>query len=245
MNRHFLHWRARLTWAALFLVPVLALAQNPIGSTGAVEVISDRRTTATDGSASIVQKPWRLRLDFSWVNPSGNFNSTYAGWETVGVSFDTGFGAGLRGEYQFSRQLGVELGVLAAGSVDVAAGIFGGTIGSDVGVSGFVPVTLGLNVHLTPNRKVDLYAGPLLTLVRYNSVDVWTAIGVAGTTESIETDTGWGASLGLDVPLGRHGWMVQANLRYIDTDMKDTGGIISFNSKFDPVIFSVGVGYRF
>lgn len=97
----------------------------------------------------------------------------------------------------------------------------------------------------TPDSPIDLYVGPQLALVRYSNVDMWAGFGAAGASVSVEDDVSWGAILGLDVPLGTRGWMVHANVRYLDTDMKDSGGVSSFNGKFDPVIFSVGVGYRF
>jgi outer membrane protein W len=186
-----------------------------------------------------------LVLDFSWIDPSGSGISTNTGGPTVGANFDTGVGAGVRAEYLFSNRFGVEIGVLGTVNVDVSVGSPGGTFGSNVAVSSFTPITLGLNIHLTPDRPVDLYAGPLLALSNYGSIDVSTGTGAANTSVSIDQDVGYGAILGLDVPLGDHGWLVQANLRYIATEMKDSGGAISFSGEFNPVIFSVGLGYRF
>ncbi len=188
---------------------------------------------------------WKLRVDLSWVDPSGDFVTTNVGGGTIGTSFDTGFGGGLRGEYQFSRRLGVDLGVLSAGSVDITSGISAGTFASGLEVSSFTPLTVGLNVHLTPDRPLDFYVGPLMALVSYSDVEIRTTIGTAGTSESVDNDVGWGAIAGLDVPLGERGWLIQANLRFIQTDMKDSGGMISINNQFDPVIVSVGFGYRF
>jgi len=188
---------------------------------------------------------WLLRLDLSWVDPSGDFVTADVGGTTASAGFDTGFGGGVRGEYQFSDRYGVEIGVLGAGSVDVASGIFGGTVGSAVQVSSFALFTVGLNVHLTQDAPIDLYVGPLLALVSYDSVDVRTTIGTATTSVSVDNDVGLGAILGLDVPIGERGWLIQTNLRYVDTDIENSGGIILINSEFDPLIFSVGFGYRF
>lgn len=200
-------------------------------------------TQATQAADS--EPTWTIRLDLSWVDPSGDFVTTSVSGATVGTSFDTGFGGGLRGEYQFSPRLGVELGVLSASSVDITSGVFGGTIASGLEVSSFTPFTVGLNVHLTPDRPFDLYVGPLLAFVSYSDMDIRATIGTGSTSESVDNDVGWGAIIGLDVPLGKGGWLIQANFRYIETDMKGSGGAISINSQFDPVIFSVGFGYRF
>jgi outer membrane protein W len=214
------------------LVPVLAHASGPAAP-------------ASTETAAAAASWWQLVLDFSWIDPSGSRISTNAGGQVSGTNFDSGVGAGIRAEYHFSNRFGVEIGVLGTVNVDVSVGSPGGTFGSNVAVSSFTPVTLGFNVHLTPDRPVDLYVGPLLALSNYGKVDVSTGMGTATTTVSIDNDVGYGAILGLDLPLGDHGWLVQANLRYIVTEMKDSGGAISFSGDFNPVIFSVGLGYRF
>ena len=233
MNGRIFNWPTIWLWAALLLAPALAMAQGP--TDGAV----------TAGPAPEVEDPWRLRFDLSWVNPSGSSVFVNTGGSALGIDFNTGFGAGLRAEYLFSPRYGVEFGLLGAGNVDIASGVFGGAAASDLDVSGFAPLTVGLNVHLTPDSPVDVYLGPLLALVNYSSVDVRSIFGVAVTGVSIDNDVGWGAIAGFDVPVGKGGWLLHANLRYIDTDMKDSGGLVSFDSEFDPVIFSLGFGYRF
>lgn len=186
---------------------------------------------------------WMLRVDLSFVNPSGDFVSTGIGDGTIGTEINTAFGAGLRGEYQFSPRLGFELGVLGAGSPGVKTGIFDGTIGNEVRLNSFTQFAVGLNVHLTPDQPVDLYLGPQLALLRYGDEAVRATIGGVGTSVSVDNDVGWGAIIGLDVPLGKRGWMIQTNLRYIETQM--SGSEDFFKSNFDPLVFSVGFGFRF
>jgi len=184
---------------------------------------------------------WRVGLEFAWVNPSGDFSTTTVSDNTARVIWDNGYGAGVRGEYQFESRFGVELSALGAGSVEISAG----TAGSYVRVSSVAPVMMGFNFHLTPDRPVDFYVGPMLGLVRYSDVEFSAGFGTASTTVSVEDDFAWGAIAGLEIPLGSRGWRLQGNLRYIDTDIKNSGGPISIDSEFDPFIVSVGVGYRF
>ncbi len=191
------------------------------------------------------QPGWRLHLDLAVVNASGDFVAVDVGGAGVDVDFDSAVGAGLRGEYRFSELLGVEIGVLGAGSVDVKAGVFDGGVGTAVGVNSFSPVSLGLNFHLTADSPVDVYAGPLLAIVNYGDVDVETGIGGATTSVSVDSDVGWGAIVGLDVPIGSRGWTLQTNVRFIETSLKGSHDDLSFDSNFDPFIFSLGVGYRF
>jgi outer membrane protein W len=230
--RQFSSWRTRHFWVAFVLLPIPTHASGPTAP-----ALAD--TTAAAASR------WQLVLDFSWIDPSGAGISTNASGPIVGTNFDTGVGAGVRAEYNFSARFGVEFGILGTVNLDVSIGTPGPAFGRNIRVSSFAPVTLGLNVHLTPDRSVDLYAGPLLALSNYGNVDVSTGMGAASTSVSIDRDVGYGAILGLDVPLGDHGWLVQANLRYIATEIKSSGGVSSFSREFNPVIFSVGLGYRF
>jgi len=217
-THHRSHWRLEMTVAALLLA-----------------------VTTT----SVAQESWRLRVDFSWLNPSGSIVSTDYADKTAGVDFETGAGAGIRGEYQYSNRFGVELGVLGAGRLKAGFEIPGVADSKGVELGGFTALTLGLNFHLTPGHRIDLYAGPQLVLSRFSGVERLASIGHGGATTSTDDDLGWGVIFGLDLPLGGHGWLIQTNLRYIDTDLKSSGSDISFNKSFDPVIFSVGFGYRF
>lgn len=200
----------------------------------AVAIAGSARAAADDNS-------WRVGLEFAWVNPSGDFSTTDVSGTTVRASWDTGYGMGVRGEYQFDSRFGVELSALGAGSVDLSAG----TAGSYVRVSSVAPLMVGFNFHLTPDQHVDFYVGPMLGLVRYSDVEFSAGFARVSTTVSVEDDFAWGATAGLEIPLGSRGWRLQGNLRYIDTSMKDSGGAISIDSEFDPLIVSVGVGYRF
>ncbi len=203
-------------------------------------------TTAVQTTRAADDDPaWTVRFDVAWADPSGDFEATATGAGTLETSFDSGFGAGLRGEYQFSPRFGLDLGVLSVGSVDISAGVVGGTTGSNLEVSSFTPVTVGLNVHLTPDRPLDLYVGPVLAWVSYSGLDIRTAIATAGSSVSVDDDVGFGAIIGLDVPLGEWGWLIQANLRFIATDISNSGVAVTIDSKFDPLIVSVGFGYRF
>lgn len=210
-------------WLALWIVALAAVA------------ISAPAWAAEDDAT------WRVGLELAWVDPSGDFSTTTVTGNTVTASYDAGFGVGMRGEYKFARQYGVELSALGAGSVELSAG----TAGSYVKASTAAPVMVGFNFHLTPDRPVDFYVGPMLGLVRYSDVEYRASVGAMSTTVSVDDDFAWGAIAGLEVPIGDRRWRMQGSLRYIDTDIRDSGGPISIDSEFDPLIFSVGFGYRF
>ena len=104
---------------------------------------------------------------------------------------------------------------------------------------------VGFNFHLTPDRPADFYVGPMIGVVRYGYVEYRAGFGTVSTTISVEDDFAWGAIAGLEIPIGSRGWRVQGNLRYIETDIRASEGPISIDNEFDPLIFSVGFGYRF
>ncbi len=94
---------------------------------------------------------------------------------------------------------------------------------------------------------VDVYVGPLLAYVFYSSFDL-VVDPMVPHREGFKTDDdiGVGISAGLDVLLGEGGWSLNAAFKYLDTTLVATapdGGI--GRTDIDPMIFSVGVGYRF
>lgn len=187
---------------------------------------------------------WKIRVDLAFLDPGGDALIVDVGDETIATSLDSGGGVGVAAEYRFSRRLGVEFGVLAAASVDLSSGIFGPVFDNTVEIASFTPVTVGLDVHLTPGKAVDLYLGPQLSWVGYSGVNVSTGLGGTNSSLDLDSDVGPGAIVGVDVPIGQKGWLFQANFRMIDTNMK-RGGTSPLDVEFDPRIFSLGFGYRF
>jgi outer membrane protein W len=186
---------------------------------------------------------WRLRFSLSFVEPMGHSVSSST-WHSA-QSFDTGVGAGLQAEYRISPRLGIEIGAMGASGLSLSGGVSHGHAGGGISLTGFAPLSLGLNVHLTPGNTVDLYAGPSVALVAYGTNRAWWESWSGGVASSPKDDWAWGLVAGLDVPLGKRGWLFNANLRYLDTSIEQSRGDFYFNGTFDPVIFSLGFGYAF
>ncbi len=203
-------------------------------------VVTVESTWAADAATA-----WRLGFELAWVHPSGDFAATAVSGNRFRASYDSGFGGGVHAEYRFSHRYGVELSVLSFGSMEVSSASFGNTAGSSINGSEFTPLMVGLNVHLTRDRSFDVYAGPMLVLVRYSDLDLRAGIGSTGSSVSVDTDVTWGAIVGIEVPLRNTGWLLGASLRFIDTDIGHSGDQFSIDSDFDPLILSVGFGYRF
>lgn len=188
---------------------------------------------------------WRLRFNLAWVNPTGNSISTSVGHSGIDFDIGAGVGAGFQAEYRVSPRLGVELGILGAAEFDVSNRIYHDHIHDGVSVTGFAPLSLGFNIHMTPEHSFDLYAGPQLALVNYGSEPAWWDLSSRGNDISIESDWAWGLTAGIDIPLGKRGWLFNANLRYLESGIKQSQGDNFADGEFNPAIFSIGIGYAF
>ena len=213
--------RIQTTAIALFAL-ILALAAPPALADG-------------DGN-------WQLRIVGAWVDPDFDFTDEDDG---VRAHADSDIGLGLSFEYRFKRHLGLEAGVIFAES-DVNVRIRGPFI-TPITVTdslGFRPVTLGLNFHLTPERRNDFYVGPLLAWVNYD--DLHLVLDDQRADFAIDDDFAWGFHLGADFRLGDSPWSIGATLKYLDTSLEVTGEDGSSEKLgFDLFMVSLGVGYRF
>lgn len=207
---------------------------------------------AAPRAANAGDRKWQLRVAGLSVDSGRPYVDVSPG-DGVSIGTNLGVGIGVDLEYRLSRRLGVDFGVLSA-----ATG-FGTSLNIDwTGVilrSGITmtPVTAGLNVHLTPDSRFDLYAGPMVAYVMYSgfSLDIGSLFEAGYRSES---DFGFGANLGVDLKLGKGRWSLNANIRHLATTLevrpsgsRYTKGIVAgtATTSLDPTIFSLGVGFRF
>lgn len=160
------------------------------------------------------------------------------------LSLDDGSGVGLALEYRATRRLGIEAlaifadldGELRLHRIDPPGPdeVVTRDVSSDL-------LGLGLNVHLTPGRRIDLYVGPLAAFVRYG--DVRATVGGATFGVDFDDETAFGATLGADVALGDTGrWALTAALRRLwsTASLDDT----NLEIDVDPLLASLGLAYR-
>ena len=188
---------------------------------------------------------WRLGFDLAFVDPTGDNVTVGVNGDRVDIAFDSQAGVGIRLEYQFARSLAAEIGFVGTAGIDVAIGDLGNTTGVSTRVSSFTPVTAGVNYHFTPDSRVNLYAGPFLAIVRYGDIEVEVGTGGVAARVSVDSDLGWGAIAGLEVPVGSGHWSLQSNVRYVHTRMSGTSDGDRFDGNFNPFVLSIGFGYRF
>ena len=189
--------------------------------------------------------PWQLRISGLSMNPTGDTVVVPDTGERIPFNAGNGYGFGIDLEYRASRRLGIDFGILTATPViDVLIDEVG--VISASAQPRITPIYAGLNVHLTPDSQVDLYFGPMLAYVIYSSFDL--VVDPWFLTEGFVTqnDFGIGVNLGLDLRLGDAGWLFTAAFKFLDTTLVASPPDESIGrTDIDPMILSIGVGYRF
>jgi len=190
---------------------------------------------------------WRIRFYAASID----FDNTngYGHGSRPGYDIDVGFGLGFNAEYRFSRRLGLDVGILGGAAVDVAWNSYEADdwVWASYDALSFTPLSVGLDVHLTPGKNVDLYVCPMLAWVHYGGLVVHSGTDWTATTVDFDQDLGIGVGLGLGVPLSdRERWFFNANLTYLESGLESDSVIGSrMAGDHDATILGLGLGYRF
>lgn len=203
------------------------------------------------GASAESDRGWQIRFYAAAID----MNDDPTGPNRAGGSsfdLDVGGGLGFNAEYRFSPRLGLDLGILSGAGVDVETGA------TRAGNWGFVnhesvtftPLTAGLDIHLIPDARVDVYVCPLVALVQYGGLAVRSGPTGVRTEWDFDEEFAFGAGLGIGVPFGRNErrqrWSFQANLTYLESSLNGSNGDASrITSDYDSTIFGLGFGYRF
>lgn len=136
--------------------------------------------------------------------------------------------------YFFTKNIAAELILTVPQKHDVRAS----TLGGKIGTLKHLPPSLLLQYHFdAPGFKP--YVGAGLNYTRFSSVNLPAGVGI--------DKNSWGAALqvGVDVPLSKNLYLnVDVKKVYIQTDVF-AGGAKAGTFKVDPVLFGIGLGYRF
>jgi outer membrane protein W len=166
--------------------------------------------------------------------------------------YDNGFGFGVSVERLFTDRIGVEARGLFARLKDEFE-IGGNGIGiAESGRRNYWDFSLGLDVHLTPNRKFDWYAGPF---VGYSTVGGRTSLVVDRSLEfDPDGEVTWGVQTGFDWPFGHSRWSLHSGARYtryrpdVTIRYTDPAGAVHEQEKsigLHPITLELGVAYHF
>ena len=117
--------------------------------------------------------------------------------------------------------------------------------GSAIGSLRQMPVTLSLQYHYTGLQGWRPYVGLGVHHTRLSSVSFDPAVVTALGPDIERSSTGLAAQIGADVVLGG-GWLVNLDARKVQlrTDVSALGSKVG-TFKIDPLLLSVGLGYRF
>lgn len=192
---------------------------------------------------------WSLTASGVWFSPAGDEVVVSQGMplaaqrEVLAVSEDaTGFALGL--EYRWRPRIGLELGALLAEMdstyrVEVA----GRTTFADTETMDLESLLLGVNWHLTPERRIDLSIGGFVAQTKPADTIFLTEVG-RRVKQVFDDDLGVGVKVGLETSLrSQSAWGLAASVRYLDTIMEsETPGQ---DLDLDPVILTAGARYRF
>lgn len=137
--------------------------------------------------------------------------------------------------YFFTPNIAAELILTYPQKQDVRSSAHGGKIGS----LKHLPPVLSLQYHFQPQSQVRPYVGAGINYTRFSSVDL---------PAGFEIDkNSFGPSLqaGVDIEISK-GVFLNLDIKktYIRTDLKAAGTKLG-TIKVDPVLFGIGVGYRF
>lgn len=109
-----------------------------------------------------------------------------------------------------------------------------------VGDLSILPLTFAANIHLSPKSKADFYLAPVVGYVSYGDFDL------SGEKVAVKSAFAWGATAGVDLPLGKGRWLISGALRYLASEAEiDEPGAGGEAIDLTLLVVQVGAGYRF
>ena len=178
--------------------------------------------TATEG-------PWMVRARAVHLN-SANDDST-----GLGLALNNKWMPEVDISYFFNKNMALELVLTVPQKHTLSSSVIGG----DIGTLKHLPPTLLAQYHFDANGFKP-YVGAGVNYTRFSNVNVLSG------GASIEKDS-WGPALqvGVDIPLGGNLYLnVDVKKVYIRTDVF-AGSANLGTFKVDPVLFGLGLGWRF
>jgi len=190
---------------------------------------------------------WTIRPFVAFLDPTGDRAHTQrvrpdGVVEQSTQSFGAEPGVGISAEYHFSDRLGLEVALIAANLDSRFMFDLDDAWGNAEEDIDFTAVTIGPNFHLTPNRRVDVYAGPFIGLVNLGDAN-YSVLGEQ-VRRDFDNDLVIGAHISLGIPFSESSaWEFHAGLRYMDITAEDK--LSNQEADIDPAILTLGVGRKF
>ena len=171
--------------------------------------------------------PWMVRVRSVHLD-SSNKDST-----PLGLSINNKTFGEVDVTYFLSPNLAAELVLTTPQKQTVYAN------GSEIGSFKHLPPSLLLQYHFTDLQGIKPYVGAGINYTHFSDVSL--PAGVSLDSHS----WGWAFQAGLDIPLDRN-WSINLDVKkaYIRSDIYAAGSSIG-RLRVDPILYAVGLGYRF
>lgn len=180
------------------------------------------------------EHPWTLRVHGAIIESSVGTQSSIEHGFSSSVKTGGGFGVGI--EFRLSDRIGLEASVLFGG-VEIKSSLSSGQGATQSLNLNMMPVNFAVPFHFDIGGRADLYAAVTFGVVRYLDIEWSYGAPGSGIAVDVDSDTAFGAALGLDVPFGKGRWAWSAGLRYMKTGIKGTD--------VDPLVATLGVAFQF
>ena len=189
---------------------------------------------------------------------------------SLGTDYGSQPGLYLGVEMKVSERLGVEVGAAwtefeQAGNYD----IFFASVAVESTVR-MMPVTVALDIHLTPHSRHDFYVAPKIGYAFFDDLEIDTQVSLSGfpfpivpgfpslltfstdldlpsssTSIGVDDQMVYGLRLGYDVPIGSgDSWIFSSSLDYMDVDL-ELSQAAGASQGLDPLAIGLGLSYRF
>lgn len=173
------------------------------------------------------ESPWMVRVRSVHLDSSNNDSTP------LGLSINNKTFGEVDVTYFLSPNLAAELVLTTPQKQTVYAN------GSEIGSFKHLPPSLLMQYHFTDLQGIKPYVGAGINYTRFS--DVALPAGVSLDSHS----WGWAFQAGLDIPLDRN-WSINLDVKkaYIRSDIYAAGSSIG-RLRVDPILYAVGLGYRF
>jgi outer membrane protein W len=181
--------------------------------------------------ASAGDSEWKVRFGVLFNSPTGDLSES---GQTTELDNATGFH--VSGEFGVTERIGIEPGLgYAKHDIDVKESGFP-TLG--FGETTWTALTVNGNYHLFQEGSVDLYVGPTVGYVFWDSIESNVFLSDVPTDDEFT----FGVNAGIDVPIGDSPWAFAGALRYLSVDLGVPGGS---DIGVDPIQIKIGLSYSF
>jgi outer membrane protein len=190
-------------------------------------------TAALAAPSLKAESPWLVRLRAVSVNPADKSDAAGAlPADAISVSSKTIPEVDI--SYFFTPNFSTELILTVPQEHDVKL------MGTKIGTFKELPPTLTAQWHFLPGQTVNPYVGAGLNLTLISDVKL-----AGGALDLDSSSVGLAAQAGVDFQIDKN-WLINVDVKYVQikSDVK-AGGVKVTTVKVDPMLYGVGVGYRF